>query len=74
MGYRKQLQINAQNREGDTPLHLSCEDGYIITSIFLVNNGADLWRTNREGKTPLDLTKDVHFKEKLMEAARSYGS
>lgn len=75
IGYRdKGLQVNLADREGNTPLHLACEDGETTTAIFLVNNGADLGRTNLADQTPLDLTKDNHFKHLLREASRSYGS
>lgn len=74
MGYRNRLQINLANREGDTPLHLACEDGHVNTAVFLVNCGADLRRANMKDETPLDVASGEQFKQKLIEASRSIGS
>ncbi|KAL7069875.1 hypothetical protein ACQ4LE_010880 [Meloidogyne hapla] len=74
LGYKNKLQINLVNREGDTALHLACEDDQQEVAILLANCGANISKTNREGKTPLDLVKDAQLKQKLNEAVRSSGS
>ena len=74
MGYKNKLQINLANKEGDTALHLACEDDQFEVAILLANCGADIRRINRGGKTPLDFVKDVQLKQKLNEAVRSSGS
>lgn len=34
MSHRKELQIDLPNQEGDTPLHLACEDEQVAIKII----------------------------------------
>ncbi|XP_014237566.1 ankyrin-2-like [Trichogramma pretiosum] len=59
------LQINAQNKEGDTPLHLAVWAGDCNVIDWLLKNGANLNLANKEGFTPLHiLSKDVFGRDR----------
>lgn len=62
----KRIRIDLSNREGDTPLHLACEDENDSVAILLAQNGADLKRQNKNEKTPIDLVRQAELKRKLM--------
>uniref|UniRef100_A0ABD2WW11 Uncharacterized protein n=1 Tax=Trichogramma kaykai TaxID=54128 RepID=A0ABD2WW11_9HYME len=49
------LQINAQNKEGDTPLHLAVKAGDCNVINWLLKNGVDLNLANKKGFTPLHI-------------------
>uniref|UniRef100_A0A1B6DTF8 Uncharacterized protein n=2 Tax=Clastoptera arizonana TaxID=38151 RepID=A0A1B6DTF8_9HEMI len=48
------IQIDAKDSEGNTPLHLSCEEDHHDVSKCLVEHGARLDTLNKDSKTPLD--------------------
>ncbi|XP_048759482.1 E3 ubiquitin-protein ligase MIB2-like isoform X2 [Ostrea edulis] len=65
------LKVNAQDRNGNCPLHLaqmqnsrsasagqegSKTNSYVLIACLLVEHGAELGIKNKEGKTPLDFT------------------
>ena len=54
--YRKP-EVNCQNNEGNTPLHLACEDEQNTCALLLVEHGASVEMKNKEGNTPLELCK-----------------
>uniref|UniRef100_A0A914C0T5 26S proteasome non-ATPase regulatory subunit 10 n=1 Tax=Acrobeloides nanus TaxID=290746 RepID=A0A914C0T5_9BILA len=62
----KRIRIDLSNREGDTPLHLACEDENDSVAILLAQNGADLKRQNKNEKTPIDLVRQAELKRKLL--------
>jgi len=62
------VDVNAQNKEGNTPLHIACEDNEIQAAMMLIDKGASVEVTNKEEQTPLDLAKPGlrrQIKEKL---------
>lgn len=50
-------EVNVQNAEGNTALHLACEDEQSACAMLLVEHGASGTIQNKEKKTPLDLAK-----------------
>ncbi|XP_063705698.1 26S proteasome non-ATPase regulatory subunit 10-like [Culicoides brevitarsis] len=55
--WKGKLDVNVQNKEGSTPLHLACEDEQIQCAMMLLEKGANVEIQNKEKKTPLDLCK-----------------
>ena len=54
--YRIPTYINAQNKEGDTPLHIALTNKHNDMVMTLINtNGIKVNIKNNSGKTPLDL-------------------
>lgn len=62
---REDINIDIQDQEGNTPLHLACEDGNDSVAIYLVNKGASVEIQNRQEKTPLEMIKDSQLRRKL---------
>lgn len=52
---KKELDVNAKDSRGDTPLHLATRCGITATIALLVEIGADKSIQNNLGKTPVDL-------------------
>uniref|UniRef100_A0ABD2WBL2 Uncharacterized protein n=1 Tax=Trichogramma kaykai TaxID=54128 RepID=A0ABD2WBL2_9HYME len=52
---QKTVQIDAQDKWGNTPLHLALDYGLVVTSETLLRRGADPNITNAEGLTPLHM-------------------
>ncbi len=44
--------VNIQNKDGDTPLHLARAMGYTATSLLLIQSGARNDILNAKGQTP----------------------
>ena len=59
------IRIDIKDNEGNTPLHLACEDQNDSLAIFLTKSGANIKIQNKEEKTPLDLCKSAELKRKL---------
>ena len=53
--------VNAQDREGNTPLHYAVEKGYSDLALALIKNGANLSKKNKLGKAPLERATNVNF-------------
>ncbi|PGH01146.1 hypothetical protein AJ79_08017 [Helicocarpus griseus UAMH5409] len=51
--YSRSFYANRKDGEGDTPLHLSCINGYEAVSRLLIKNGANIDAMNAENYTPL---------------------
>ncbi|NEQ47108.1 MAG: ankyrin repeat domain-containing protein [Leptolyngbya sp. SIOISBB] len=64
--------VNAINREGDAPLHLTATRGLAEAAKTLADNGADINLENAEGQTPLDLAVSQGNQE-IEEFLRSQG-
>jgi hypothetical protein len=54
--------VNAQNDEGDTPLHLAAFEGDVVSTGVLINVGAKVNIRNNRGRTPLHLTVGLDHK------------
>lgn len=65
--YKKLIEINvpvnAQDTDGNTPLHLAAKNGDVEGCRFLLNNGADVILQNKEGKIPFQVTKNREVKK-----------
>lgn len=62
----KGANVNSQNRELNTPLHLALEDEQVETASLLYENGANTDILNRAKQKPFDLCKPL-LKKKLIE-------
>jgi ankyrin repeat protein len=51
--------INIQNNEGNTPLHLRILQGNLFLAEYLIENHADFNLANKDGKTALDLATEL---------------
>lgn len=67
----KSILINAQNKLGNTALHLACENDDATSALLLIDHGASIKISNKEESTPLDVCKPYlrrkltdHFKQK----------
>uniref|UniRef100_A0ABD2XA48 Uncharacterized protein n=1 Tax=Trichogramma kaykai TaxID=54128 RepID=A0ABD2XA48_9HYME len=49
------VQMNAQDKLGNTPLHLALVDGYLSIAKLLLKNGSDPTVVNAKGETPLEI-------------------
>jgi ankyrin repeat protein len=47
------VDLNAKDSEGNTPLHLALESGQEVVSMLLMQHGADVTSSNNFGRTPL---------------------
>ena len=52
---RHEADLNAQNDEGNTPLHLAIEFNYKKIADYLVAKGAKTNIRNRKGRTPFEM-------------------
>lgn len=52
--------VNAKDKDGNTPLHLAAQNGQAQDVIGLVKYGADINLANKDGKTPLSLAYETH--------------
>ena len=60
------VNINALNEAGDTPLHQCIRDGRIDSAKLLVEFGADIKRTNRDGWSPVHLATALGQRDLVM--------
>src|SRR5512135_911473 len=68
---RGKLDLNARNKERETPLHRAIEKGYKELAAMLVKAGARLNALNQTGETPLHyaaLYSDTYFVDLLLNA------
>lgn len=61
------VEVNAQNKDKNTPLHITIQKHTKLETVFL-RNDADIYIKNNEGKTPLDeaLSQDDNYYITLM--------
>ena len=64
--------VNRQNREGDTPLHVVISQGKENMAIWLVKHGADIFLENKRTVSPYDMASDS-FKQELKKCAADVG-
>ena len=65
--------MHAFDEFGNTPLHNSCYENAQITTIFLIENGADMYMENERGLIPLDAAYkegNLELYHKLIDIAR----
>lgn len=62
----KGAQINCQNKQGTTVLHIAASGDCIDTVRFLVMNGADISIKNNNGNTALEMAKDAEIASYLL--------
>lgn len=60
------VNINALNEAGDTPLHQCIRDGRVDSAKLLVEFGADIRRTNRDGWSPVHLATTLGQRDLVM--------
>ena len=60
----KKIDVNYQNKFGDTALHIAMNEKNISIIKLLLNHNADLLIKNKEGKTPFDIAT-VKIRKKL---------
>lgn len=63
---RNGVNINALNEEGDTPLHQCIREGRVESAKLLVEFGADVKRTNRDGWSPAHLATFLGHRDLLL--------
>ncbi|CAI4227484.1 unnamed protein product [Auanema sp. JU1783] len=66
---QKNINIDVQNGEGNTPLFMACEEEREDTALALAFKGANIEAQNKNEKTPLDVVKTSSFRTKLKNAA-----
>ena len=64
----KKIDIDYQNKFGDTALHIAMIENNLDIIEILLDNNANLLIKNNEGKTPFDLASDKAKKEFRLEA------
>ena len=52
---------NPKDAEGNTPLHLACEEGHGDCAVYLIEHNGNLDNLNNQSQSPIDLcpTKEV---------------
>lgn len=55
--------VNAQNINGQTPLHLATKNGYLEVAQFLIDNGANVNAKDIHDWTPLDMAAQFGYLE-----------
>ena len=51
------MDLNAEDRINNTPLHVACEDGNVEVVRLLLEAGANPAMKNKEEKTPLEMSE-----------------
>lgn len=65
--------LDAQDRDGDRPLHIAAAKGNLLLCKRLIALGADLNLTNTQGKTPLEIATEGG-QSYIQELLRRYGA
>ncbi|KAI8608019.1 26S proteasome non-ATPase regulatory subunit 10-like protein [Chytriomyces sp. MP71] len=68
------IQLDHEDRDGNTALHIAVENGYGEVAVLLVEGGADVESQNGEKKRPLDLVPDKQLKVYLERAWAAVGN
>lgn len=64
-------QINCQNKNGVTPLHIACHDNQPTKVELLLNFGANIYSKIKSGHTPFQLSKSKEVQELLIHEAQT---
>ena len=64
----KKIDVNYQNKFGDTALHIAMNEKNIKIIQLLLNHNADLLIKNKEGKTPFDIASNKIRKKLNLES------
>ncbi len=64
--------VNARNRDGDTPLHIAVALGYKDTVEMLLANKAEIDAKDNSGRTPLGFAL-LHTNKDMVELLRQHG-
>ena len=59
--YSNMLELNAQDNEKNTALHLACEDGNVEVVKLLLEAGANKEIKNKLDKTPIEMAKPDNY-------------
>ena len=65
--------VNARDRDGNTPLYFATFHRYPETMKLLLDHGADVNAKNKEGRTALDMAIQEH-RDEVAELLRQHGA
>jgi ankyrin repeat protein len=65
----KKADFQAQDKQGDTPLHVAVVENNFKVALLLVGAGADVEKENADGKNPLELSSP-ELREAIIPIAR----
>ena len=65
LGSANDMDLNPQDKYGNTPLHAACEDGSVKVAKLLISAGANQYIENRDQKTALQVAKPQIAREIL---------
>jgi ankyrin repeat protein len=66
--------VAAQNKDGETPLHLASLSGHVEVARMLIEHGADVAAQNKDLETPLHLAYRPDSNQRNLEKFLSYCS
>lgn len=67
------ISIDAQNKQGNTALHLACENDDANSALLLIDHGASVEIQNKEELTPLQVCKS-YLRRKLTDHLQTKSS
>ena len=70
---RHKAKVNARDSAGLTPLHYTVAQGRYDCAEMLINKSADINAKGRDGRTPLDLAKNLRDR-RMIELFRVLGA
>jgi ankyrin repeat protein len=59
----KVFDVNFQNLSGNTLLHLACKKGFLDVANLLIQNRANIFILNHQGKSPFDLVCEFNHSQ-----------
>jgi ankyrin repeat protein len=70
---RLDVDINARNEWGGTPLYLACQNGHLDVVKYLLYAGVNMYLTTHSGRTPLDIAYTIENDE-IVQILLDYGA